>query len=73
MKQFKENISAWRDSESNWDIQDQAEELGFCVDAIRNLKYLGSDINMDVLISDDGSTRLLTIGGVDVSDKEIFI
>lgn len=71
MKTFKETIHFNREKEDNWDIVDQAMELGF--KNARDLSYLGYELKMEVLVCEDGKNKVLTINGVDVSDKEIYV
>lgn len=71
MKTFKETIYFNREKEDNWEIVDQAMELGF--KNARNLPHLGYELKMEVLVSEDGKNKVLTINGVDVSDKEIYV
>lgn len=60
MKSFEQTIYLNREKEENWDIVDQAEELGFT--NAQDLLYLGYDIEMNVeilskMISPDRSVR----------------
>lgn len=76
MKSFEQTIYLNREKEENWDIVDQAEELGFT--NAQDLLYLGYDIEMNVEIceQDDISgpfSKILSINGVDVSHLNILI
>ena len=72
MKTFKEMIYFNREKEENWDIMDKAKRLEFKGD-IKNLSYLGYGIEMEVEISEDCKSKILSVNGVDISDKEIYI
>lgn len=71
MKSFEETIYFHREKEENWDIIEKAEELGF--ENANDLDYLAYEVGMEVLICEDGNNKVLTINGVDVSDKEIYV
>jgi hypothetical protein len=62
-----------RDKEENWDIEKKAKKLGWknSEDAL----YVGYEVSMKIEITnEDGfKTKVLKIGNVDVSDKEIYI
>lgn len=75
MKSFKAKVSFHREKEDNWGIEEKGMKAGF--KNYRNLVYVGYDVEMDVEITetDEGETytKVLKIGKVDVSDKEIYI
>ena len=71
MKTFKETIYFHREKESNWEIEEKAHELGFSKSD--DIVYLGYEVGMTVLVSEDLKHKVLTIEGIDVSDKEIYI
>jgi hypothetical protein len=71
VKSFREKIYFHRDKEDNWDLEDKAERLGF--KEPRELAFLGYEVEMEVEVSDTSKHRVLSIQGVDVSDKNIFI
>lgn len=47
-----------RDKEDNWDIQEEAESVGFSVQHVKDLAYLGYEIEFDVNITVDDSGEL---------------
>lgn len=59
-----------REKEDNWDLESQAEKLGF--KAPHDMVYIGAEVGMKVEITDN-HTKVLEIEGIDVSDKNIFI
>jgi len=71
MKSFKETVYFNRGKEENWDIEKKGEKLGF--EDSSGLVYLGYEIGMEVEVREDLRHKVLTIEGVDVSDKEIYI
>jgi hypothetical protein len=71
MKSFIENIYINRDKESNWDLEDKAKELGF--KNIDNLIYTGMEVCFETEFFEDGTNKVLSIDGIDVSEKNISI
>lgn len=71
MKKFEERIYFHRDDETNWEIEDKAQELGFKDPKI--VRNLGYEVAMKVEVSENGNHKVLEIEGVNVSDKEIYI
>lgn len=71
VKSFEEDIYFHREKEDNWEIQDKAEELGFRKPS--DLRWLGSELEMRVVVSEDSKHKVVAVNGVDVSDKEIYI
>mgnify|MGYP000854053635 CR=1 FL=1 len=70
-KGFRVRIYFHRGKEENWELEEKAKELGFR--APEEVAYLGYEIGMDVEVSENGRHKVLTIQGVDVSDKNIYI
>ena len=71
-KKFVEEIYFNREKEDNWDLQDQAEELGWNEEQVSNLAYCGYEVGMKVEFSPEGN-KVLEIGGVDVSHLNITV
>ena len=71
MDRFKTNIYFHMEKGANlWEIEDQAKQQGFTTDRLR---FLGYEVEMEVEIFKDGSNQVVSIMGVDVSDKKISI
>lgn len=70
-KSFIAEIGLYREKEDNWDLEEQAEELGFSNP--RDIVYLGHEVIMEVEVREDLAHKVLKINGVDVSDKDITI
>lgn len=71
MKTFKETIYFHREKEENWDIEEKAHEKGFSNS--KDIVYLGYEVEMEALVSEDLKHKILSINGIDVSDKEIYM
>jgi hypothetical protein len=71
MKSFKTTIYFNRDKESNYEIVNQAKELGF--KNAGDLRFLGYEIEVDIEIFEDLSVKALNIDGTDVSEFGIYI
>lgn len=56
--------------EQIWELENQAKSKGFNSERLR---YLGYEVEMVVEIFEDGTNKVISIQGVDVSDKEIKI
>lgn len=73
MDKITKTIYFNRDKEDNWDIEKKAKKLGWknSEDAL----YIGYEVSMKIEVTNkDGlKTKILKIGNVDVSDKEIYI
>lgn len=71
MKKFKTMVYFHRSKEDNWEICDEAKELGF--KNPHDLVYLGYELEMEVEVSEDLKHKVLKIDGQDVTDKEIYL
>lgn len=71
VKSFEEDICFYRSREDNWDIQDTAEEVGF--KNVGDLRYLGEELSIRVIVSENMEHKIIEVNGVDVSDKEIYL
>lgn len=73
MDKITKTIYFNRDKEENWDIEKKAKKLGW--ENSEDALYVGYEVGMKVEITnDDGfKTKVLKIGKIDVSDKEIYI
>ena len=71
MKSFEKVIYFHREKEENWEIERLAKEKGF--KDREGILYLGYEIDMNVEIREDLKHKVLSIQGIDVSDKDIFI
>lgn len=71
MKSFIENIYINRDKESNWSLESKAEELGF--KNTDKLAYTGYEVCFKTEFFEDGTNRVLSIDGIDVSEKNISL
>ena len=72
MKSFKETIYFHREKEDNWEIVEEAVQLGFTNDT-RDFLYIGYEVEMEINVCENGEVKVLSINGVDVSDKEICV
>lgn len=70
MKSFKETIYFHREKSENWELEDKAEEFGF---ASNRIPYIGNETEIEIEIFEDGTNKVLSINGIDVSDKGISI
>lgn len=70
MESFKKKIYFHRDKEENWDIEEESISRGFDAE---NILRLGSDVEMTVEIREDGTNKVLSVQGKDVSNLDIFI
>lgn len=71
MKSFTTTLGFNREKEENWDIEEKAQKKGFS--NTRDLLYLGYDVDMKVKVFEDGSHKVLSINGKDVSSLGIQI
>lgn len=75
MKSFKSKIYFGREKEDNWELEKKGKEIGF--KNYEDIVYVGFEVEMTVEISENDKgeiwTKVLKIGKVDVSDKEIYI
>lgn len=70
MKSFKKKVYFHREKEENWDIKEESISRGFDAE---NILRLGSDVEMTVEIREDGTNKVLSVQGKDVSNLDIFI
>ena len=70
MNSFKKKIYFHREKEENWDIEEESMLRGFNAE---NILWLGSDVEMTVEIREDGTNKVLSVQGKDVSNLDIFI
>lgn len=70
MKSFKKKVYFHREKEENWDIEKESISRGFDAE---NILRLGSDVEMTVEIREDGTNKVLSVQGKDVSNLDIFI
>lgn len=70
MKSFKETIYFHREKSENWELEDKAKELDFVTNRI---PYIGNETEIEIEIFEDGTNKVLSINGIDVSDKGISI
>lgn len=70
MESFKKKIYFHRDKEENWGIKDESIARGFNTE---NILRMGSDVGMTVEIREDGTNKVLSFQGKDVSSLDIFI
>lgn len=70
MKSIKQKIYFHREKEDNWDLEDKLEKKKFNTD---NILYLGSEITVEVELFEDGTNKVISFEGIDVSDKNISI
>jgi hypothetical protein len=71
MTSFIENIYVHRDKEDNWELESKAEDLGF--KNTDKLVYTGYEVCFKTEFFEDGTNKVLSIDGIDVSDKNISI
>lgn len=70
MKSIKQKIYFHREKEDNWDLEEKLEKKKFNTD---NILYLGSEIEVEVELFEDGTSKVISFEGIDVSDKNISI
>lgn len=70
MKSIVKRIYFNRDKEDNWELEKELKNKKFNTE---NILYLGYEICMRVELFEDGTNRVLSIDGVNVSDKNIGI
>ena len=70
MKSFKKKVYFHREKEENWDIEEESISRGFDAE---NIHRLGSDVEMTVEIREDGTNKVLSVQGKDVSNLDIII
>ena len=70
MKSIKQKIYFHREKEDNWDLEEKLEKKKFNTD---NILYLGSEIEVEVELFEDGTNKVVSFEGIDVSDKNISI
>lgn len=71
MKSFKDKIYFHMEKgEQIWGLEERAKSQDFDT---QRLRYLGYEVEMEVEIFEDGTNRVLSIMGVDVTDKCIRI
>ena len=70
MKSFKKKVYFHREKEENWDIEEESISRGFDTE---NILWLGADVEMTVEIREDGTNKVLSVQGKDVSNLDIFI
>lgn len=56
---FEKTVYFHRNKEDNWDVVDEAEQLGFSEKAIDELKYLGYEIAFKVRVTQDDNDGLV--------------
>lgn len=71
VKSFEEDIYFHRDKEDNWDIRDKAEKKSF--KNASDLRWLGLELELRIEVREDSKHKILSVNGVDVSDKEICV
>lgn len=70
MKSIKQTIYFHREKEDNYEVYDAMEANNFKTD---NIMWLGSEVAMEVELFEDGSNKVLSINGKDVSKLNISI
>lgn len=70
MKSIKQKIYFHREKEDNWDLEEKLEKKKFNTE---NILYLGSEITVEVELFEDGTNKVISFEGIDVSDKNISI
>lgn len=70
MESFKKKVYFHREKEENWDIEEESIYRGFDAE---NILWLGSEVEMTVEIREDGTNKVLSVQGKDVSNLDIFI
>ena len=59
-----------REKSENREIKDMANRFGF---ATERIPYIGNETEIEIKIFKDGTNKVLSINGIDVSDKNISI
>ena len=70
MKSIKEKIYFHREKEDNWDLEKKLEKKKFNTE---NIPWLGLEIEVKIELFEDGTNKVISLQGVDVSDKNISI
>ena len=70
MKSIKQKIYFHREKEDNWDLEEKLEKKKFNTD---NILYLGSEIEVEVELFEDGTNKVISFEGIEVYDKNISI
>lgn len=70
MKSIKQKIYFHREKEDNWNLEEKLEKKKFNTG---NILYLGSEITVEVELFEDGTNKVISFEGIDVSDKNISI
>lgn len=65
-------IYAHRSKEDNLEIVEAAIERNMSMSAVQRLKYLGSEIEFDISIDNEGRARVLALNGINLSE-EVYI
>lgn len=71
MGTFKETIYLHRSKEENRSLAEQAKEMGF--ESTEAFLYTGYEIELELECRENGVSKILSIDGKDVSDKNIYI
>lgn len=59
-----------REKSENWEIENMANQFGF---ATERIPHIGYETEIKIEILKDGTNKVLSINGIDVSDKGISI
>lgn len=70
LKSIKEKIYFHREKEDNWNLEKKLEKKKFNTE---NILWLGLEIEVKVELFEDGTNKVISLQGVDVSDKNISI
>ena len=70
MKSVKQKIYFHREKEDNWYLEEKLTKKKFNTD---NILYLGFEIALEVELFEDGTNKVISFEGIDVSDKNISI
>lgn len=70
MDSIKKRIYLHREKEDNYSLHLDLKEKGFNTE---NIDYLGYEIELGIEFFKDGTNRVISIEGIDVSDKDISI
>ena len=70
MKSFKKKVYFHREKEENWDIEEESISRGFDGE---NILRQGSGVEMAVRNREEGTNKVLSVQGKDVSNLDIFI
>ena len=70
MKSITEKIYFHREKEDNWDLEKKLEKKKFNTE---NIPWLGLEIEVKIELFEDGTNKVISLQGVDVSDKNISI